>query len=51
VRERERTQLGLAALSPLRERIEARRSAHFPQLTEPEVVLDALRRLVARAKT
>lgn len=48
VRERERTQLGLAALSPLGERIEARHSAHFPQLTEPDVVLDALRRLVAR---
>ena len=49
VRERERTQQGLAALSPLGERIEARRSAHFPQLTEPDVVLDALKRLVARA--
>lgn len=48
VRERERTQLGLAALSPLGERIEARRSAHFPQLSEPELVLDALRRLLAR---
>lgn len=50
VRERERTQLGLAALSPLGERIEARRSAHFPQLTEPELVLNALKRLVERAK-
>jgi pimeloyl-ACP methyl ester carboxylesterase len=48
VRERERTQLGLAALSPLGERIKAERSAHFPQLSEPELVLDALRRLIAR---
>jgi len=46
VRERERTQLGLAALSPLGERIEAKFSAHYPHLSEPRLVLDALRRLV-----
>lgn len=51
VRERERTQLGLAALSPLGERIKAERSAHFPQLTEPQLVLDAIKRLVERAKS
>lgn len=49
VRERERTQLGLASLSPLGERIKAEHSAHFPQLSEPELVLDVLKRLVARA--
>jgi len=48
VRARERSQLGLAALSPLGERIEAKHSAHFPQLTEPQLVLDALKRLVER---
>jgi len=50
VRERERTQLGLAALSPLGERIVAQRSAHFPQMSEPQVVLDALKSLIARIK-
>jgi len=50
VRERERTQLGLAALSPLGERIVAERSAHFPQMSEPEVVLDALERLIGRVR-
>ena len=50
VRERERTQRALAALSPLGERVEAGRSVHFPQLTEPELVLDALTRLIERTK-
>jgi pimeloyl-ACP methyl ester carboxylesterase len=50
VRARERNQLGLAALSPLGERIVAGHSAHFPQLSEPEVVLDALKRLLARVR-
>nr|WP_229429064.1 alpha/beta fold hydrolase [Massilia sp. ST3] len=50
VRERERTQLGLAALSPLGERVVAKGSGHFPQMSEPEFVLDALTRLVARAR-
>ncbi|WP_020652911.1 alpha/beta fold hydrolase [Massilia niastensis] len=51
VRERERNQLGLAALSPLGERILAERSTHFPQMSEPELVLEALARLVARTKS
>jgi len=50
VRERERTQLGLAALSPLGERVVAGRSAHFPQLSEPQVVLAELKRLLARVQ-
>jgi len=49
VRARERSHLGLAGLSPLGERVVAARSAHFPQLAEPELVLDALKRLLARA--
>lgn len=48
VRARERNQLGLAALSPLGERIVAGGSGHFPQMSEPQVLLDALKRLVAR---
>jgi pimeloyl-ACP methyl ester carboxylesterase len=48
VRERERSQLALAALSPFGERIEAGRSAHFPQLSEPELVIKALKDLLAR---
>jgi pimeloyl-ACP methyl ester carboxylesterase len=35
----------LARLSPLGEQVIAQRSGHFPQLTEPEVVLDVLRAL------
>lgn len=50
VRERERTQLGLAALSPLGERIVAESSGHFPQMSEPQAVLEALKRLVARSR-
>jgi pimeloyl-ACP methyl ester carboxylesterase len=37
----------LARLSPLGEQVIAQRSGHFPQLTEPELVLDVLRELVA----
>ena len=48
LRERERSQLALAALSPLGERVVAERSAHFPQLSEPELVIDTLKRLLAR---
>jgi pimeloyl-ACP methyl ester carboxylesterase len=50
VQERERNQQALAALSPLGERVIAARSAHFPQMSEPQVVLDALERLAARAR-
>jgi pimeloyl-ACP methyl ester carboxylesterase len=39
----------LARLSPLGERVIAARSGHFPQLTEPAVVIEALRRLIERA--
>ena len=46
--ERARNQAGLAALSPLGERVIAPGSAHFPQMTEPQLVLDELRKLIAR---
>lgn len=49
--ERERNQKLLAALSPLGERAVAQRSAHFPQMSEPQVVLDALAKLVERARS
>jgi pimeloyl-ACP methyl ester carboxylesterase len=38
----------LPRLSPLGEQVIAARSGHFPQLTEPGLVLDALRGLVSR---
>ncbi|QOY93287.1 alpha/beta hydrolase [Massilia sp. UMI-21] len=50
-RERERNQQALAHLSPLGERVIAKRSAHFPQMSEPQVVLDALAALVRRLPT
>lgn len=39
----------LARLSPQGEQVIAGKSGHFPQLTEPALVLEVLRRLVARA--
>lgn len=39
----------LARLSPLGEQVIAQKSGHFPQLTEPEVVLEVLRELVAQS--
>jgi pimeloyl-ACP methyl ester carboxylesterase len=39
----------LARLSPLGEQVIAHKSGHFPQLTEPEVVLAVLEELVATA--
>lgn len=48
VEERARNQEGLAKLSPLGQRVIAPRSAHFPQMTEPQLVLDELRKLIAR---
>ena len=51
LRERERNQAALASLSPLGERIIAKGSTHFPQMTEPLVVLAALEKLVARTRT
>ncbi|AEG92723.1 hypothetical protein Rta_16310 [Ramlibacter tataouinensis TTB310] len=38
-------QRALAALSPLGEQVIAQASGHFPQRTQPELVLDVLRRL------
>ncbi|NNG22259.1 alpha/beta fold hydrolase [Telluria aromaticivorans] len=46
--ERVRNQEALARLSPLGERVIAKGSAHFPQMSEPLVVLGALEKLVAR---
>lgn len=39
----------LARLSPQGEQVIAAKSGHFPQLTEPQLVLDVLRRLAAPA--
>lgn len=39
----------LARLSPLGEQVVAQRSGHFPQLTEPELVLRALQDLCSRS--
>jgi pimeloyl-ACP methyl ester carboxylesterase len=49
-RERERNQAALARLSPLGERVIAKGSRHFPQMTEPQLVLDALSALVRRVR-
>ena len=48
--ERDRNQEALARLSPLGVRVFAKGSAHFPQMTEPQVVLDELKKLVARVQ-
>jgi pimeloyl-ACP methyl ester carboxylesterase len=40
----------LARLSPLGEQVIAQKSGHFPQLTEPELVLEVLGRLVEDVK-
>ncbi|MCA1854969.1 alpha/beta hydrolase [Massilia oculi] len=48
--ERARNQDGLARLSPLGERVLATRSAHFPQSSEPQLVLDSLAALARRAR-
>ena len=44
---RARNQDGLVALSPLGEHVVARRSGHFPQITEPGLVSDVIRSVVA----
>lgn len=49
-RERERNQQLLARLSPLGERVIAKRSAHFPQMSEPQLVLEELAKLVKRVR-
>jgi pimeloyl-ACP methyl ester carboxylesterase len=46
-----RHQQELARLSPMGELLVAQRSGHFPQSSEPELVLQALQRLVERATT
>lgn len=43
-------QADLARLSPQGEQLIAARSGHFPQVTEPALVLGVLRRLVSRAR-
>ncbi len=48
--ERARNQEVLARLSPLGERVIAARSAHFPQMSEPERVLEALSALIRRTQ-
>ena len=40
----------LVRLSPLGEQVIAQKSGHFPQLTEPELVLRVLRELVEQAR-
>ncbi len=48
---RRANQQALARLSPLGEQVIAQKSGHFPQLTEPEVVLRVLQELVGMAET
>ncbi len=43
-------QKDLAAMSPAGVHVAARRSGHFPQLTQPRLVLDAIRSVVEKAK-
>ncbi|UVW27628.1 alpha/beta fold hydrolase [Massilia sp. H6] len=50
LRERERNQEALARLSPQGERVIAKGSAHFPQMSEPRVVLRELEKLLARTR-
>ena len=42
-------QRSLAALSPRGRQVVARRSGHFPQLTQPQLVLDVLRDVAREA--
>jgi pimeloyl-ACP methyl ester carboxylesterase len=44
-------QQDLARLSPLGEQVLAQQSGHFPQLTEPNVVLAVLRDLIASRRS
>ncbi len=44
---RARNQEGLVALSPLGEHVVASRSGHFPQISEPALVCDVIRSVVA----
>ena len=47
---RARNQAALAALSPLGEHLIARRSGHFPQMSEPSLVSEAIRSVVASVR-
>jgi len=47
---RERSQQALATLSPLGRRIKAEGSGHFPQMSEPELVAEAIAALVAASR-
>jgi pimeloyl-ACP methyl ester carboxylesterase len=47
---RRQHQRDLARLSPRGEHVVAAKSGHFPQLSEPQVVIEALRRLIERAE-
>ncbi|MCC2955849.1 alpha/beta hydrolase [Massilia sp. IC2-477] len=47
-RERARNQESLMRLSPLCKRVIAQGSAHFPQMSEPQLVLDELGKLIKR---
>ncbi|VXC75672.1 alpha/beta fold hydrolase [Massilia sp. 9I] len=47
-RERGRNQEALARLSPLGERVIAQGSTHFPQMSEPQLVLEELAKLIKR---
>lgn len=49
-RERARNQEALARLSPLGEQVIAQGSAHYPQMSEPQVVLAALEKLVEQTR-
>ncbi len=47
---RARNQAGLVALSPLGEHLVARKSGHFPQMSEPGLVSEAIRSVVASVR-
>lgn len=49
LRARREHQLELARMSPFGEQVIAAKSGHFPQLTEPGLVIEVLRRLIERA--
>ena len=48
---RRANQQALARLSPLGEQVIAHKSGHFPQLTEPDVVLHVLEELISTCCT
>jgi len=50
LRQRRRHQKDLARVSPLGMHVIAQRSGHFPQLTQPRLVLDAIRSVVKQAR-